>query len=58
MTNENDKVGHASASVTVNNVAPQFTAADLSLSEPIATEGDTITLTASSPTRARSTRTP
>ena len=54
MTNQDNKVGYASASVTVNKVAPQFTAADLSLSEPIATEGDTITLTASSPTRTRS----
>ena len=28
----------------MSNVAPQFTAADLSLSEPTANEGDTITL--------------
>ena len=44
VTNENDQVGYASASVTVNKVAPQFTAADLSLSETTANEGDTITL--------------
>ena len=44
MTNQNDQVGYASASVTVNKVAPQFTAADLSLSKTIANEGDTITL--------------
>ena len=44
VTNEEYKVGYATASVVVNNVAPQFTAADLSLSEPVATEGDTITL--------------
>ena len=28
----------------MSNVPPQFTAADLTLSEPVATEGDTITL--------------
>ena len=44
VTNENGKAGYASASVTVNKVAPQFTAADLSLSETTANEGDTITL--------------
>ena len=43
-TNQNGQVGYASASVTVNKVAPQFTAADLSLSETNANEGDTITL--------------
>ncbi len=45
MTNEAGKLGHASTAVTVSNVPPQFTAADLSLSEPAATEGDTVTLT-------------
>jgi len=44
VTNEYYKVGFASASVTVNKVAPQFTAADLHLSKSIANEGDTITL--------------
>ena len=44
VTNENGQVGYASASVTVSKVAPQFTAADLSLSETTANEGDTITL--------------
>ena len=44
MTNQNNQVGYASASVTVNKVAPQFTAADLSLSPATANEGDTITL--------------
>ncbi len=44
VTNQNDQVGYASASVTVNKVAPQFTAADLSLSKTTANEGDTITL--------------
>ncbi len=44
VTNQQGQIGQASASVTVSNVAPQFTAADLSLSEPTATEGDTITL--------------
>ena len=44
VTNENGKVGYASTSVTVSKVAPQFTAADLSLSETTANEGDTITL--------------
>jgi Ca2+-binding RTX toxin-like protein len=39
-----DKAGFASASVTVNKVAPQFTAGDLSLSKAIANEGDTIKL--------------
>ena len=44
VTNQNDLLGYASASVTVNKVAQQFTAADLSLSETNANEGDTITL--------------
>ena len=44
VTNENGQVGYASASVTVSKTAPQFTAADLSLSETTANEGDTITL--------------
>ncbi len=43
-TNQHNQTGHASASVTVSNVAPQFTAADLSLSKSTATEGDTVTL--------------
>ena len=43
-TNQYDEAGYASAIVTVNKVAPQFTAADLSLSQPTANEGDTITL--------------
>ncbi len=42
--NQSGQVGYASASVTVNKVAPQFTAADLSLSKTTANEGDTITL--------------
>ena len=44
VTNEEYKTGQASTSVTVSDVAPHFTAADLSLSEPNATGGDTITL--------------
>ncbi len=44
VTNEEFKEGSTATSVVVNNVAPQFTAADLTLSEPVATEGDTITL--------------
>ncbi len=44
VTNENGQVGYASASVTVSKVAPQLAAADLSLSETTANEGDTITL--------------
>ena len=32
VTNQYNQVGYASANVTVNKVAPQFTAADLSLS--------------------------
>ena len=43
-TSQNGQVGNASASVTVNKVAPQFTAADLTLSKTTANEGDTITL--------------
>ncbi len=43
-TNQNGQVSYASASVSVNKVAPQFTAADLSLSKTTANEGDTITL--------------
>ncbi len=43
-TNQNDEAGYASASVTVSKVAPQFTAADLTLSATTANEGDTITL--------------
>jgi Ca2+-binding RTX toxin-like protein len=43
-TNQNGQVGYASANVTVNKVAPQFTATDLSLSKTTANEGDTITL--------------
>jgi Ca2+-binding RTX toxin-like protein len=44
VTNQQNQIGQASASVSVSNVAPQFTAADLSLSESTATEGDTVTL--------------
>ena len=44
VTNAQSQTGQASASVTVSNVSPQFTAADLSLSESTATEGDTVTL--------------
>ncbi len=44
VTSPSGQVGYASASVTVNKVAPQFTAADLSLSETTANEGDTIAL--------------
>ena len=44
VTNQSYKAGLASTNVTVNDVAPQFTAADLSLSKTIANEGDTITL--------------
>jgi Ca2+-binding RTX toxin-like protein len=44
VTDEDGKLGTASTSVTVANVAPAFAAADLSVSEPIANEGDTITL--------------
>ncbi len=44
VTNEIYKIGRASTSVTVSNVAPLFTSADLSLSEPVASENDTITL--------------
>ena len=56
MTNEEGKTGTASASVTVNDVAPQFTAADLILSaagdrQPRATPSR---CPASSPTRTRS----
>ena len=43
-TNQYDEAGYASAIVTVNKVAPQFTAADLSLSPTTVIEGDTITL--------------
>ena len=44
VTNQDQEVGFASTIVTVNKVAPQFTAADLNLSETVANEGDTITL--------------
>ena len=50
VTDEEGKVGTAETSVTVTNVAPQFTASDLSLSAPVqnglptANEGDTVTL--------------
>ena len=44
VTDEDGKIGIASTSVIVSNVPPQFTAADLKLSEPIAFEGDTINL--------------
>ncbi len=44
VTNEEGKAGTASTSIIVNKVPPQFTAADMSLSEPVATGGDTITL--------------
>ena len=44
MTNEEGKAGTASTSLIVNKVPPLFTAADMSLSEPVATGGDTITL--------------
>ncbi len=44
VTDEDGKTGTASTSVTVANVAPQFTASDLSLSEPIALENDTVTV--------------
>ena len=39
-----EKAGYTSATITVNKVAPQFAAGDLSLSETTANEGDTITL--------------
>ena len=44
VANQNGQVSYASASVTVNKVGPQFTAADLCLSKKVANEGDTITL--------------
>ena len=44
VTNQYNEADYASAIVTVNKVAPQFTAADLNLSPPTAIEGDTITL--------------
>ena len=44
VTDEDGKIGTASTSVTVANVAPQFTAADLLLSESTALENDTVTL--------------
>ncbi len=43
-TSGNNEISQAFASVTVSNVSPQFTPADLSLSESTATEGDTVTL--------------
>ncbi len=39
-----EKAEYASATVTVNKVAPQFNSGDLMLSETTANEGDTITL--------------
>ena len=44
VANQYNQVGYASANVAVNKVGPQFTAADLSLSQTTANEGDTITL--------------
>ena len=44
MANQYNQVGYASATVTVNKVAPQFTAADLSVSPTIVTEGEPIAL--------------
>ncbi len=44
VTNLNGQSGYASATVSVNKVAPQFTSSDLSLSETNANEGDTVTL--------------
>ncbi len=44
VTNDEGKTGTADTSVTIENVAPQFTAANLSLSQTTVTEGDTITL--------------
>ena len=44
MTDEDGKTGTASTSVTVANVAPQFSSADLQLSESTAFENDTVTL--------------
>ncbi len=44
VTNQNDQVGYASASVTVNKGALHFAAADLSLSDTSVNEGETITL--------------
>ena len=44
VTNEEFKSGEATASVTVSDVAPQSPAADLNLSEPGATGGDTVSL--------------
>src|SRR5262249_48171438 len=44
VTDEDGKIGRASANVTVSNVAPQFTPADLGLSETIASENDTVIL--------------
>ena len=44
VTNEEGKAGTASTSIIVNKVPPQFTAADMSLSQPVATGGDTTTL--------------
>lgn len=44
VTNEEGKAATASPSVTVTDAGPQITPADLSLSEPVANEGDTITL--------------
>ena len=44
VANQYNQVGYASASVTVNKVAPQFTAADLSLSPATVIEGETTTL--------------
>ena len=45
VTDEDGKIGTASTAVTVANVAPQFTSADLHLSETTAVENDNVTLT-------------
>ena len=44
VTNQNGLAAYTSATVTVNKVAPTFTASDLTLSETNANEGDTIKL--------------
>ena len=44
VVDEDGKIGRASTSITVSNVAPQFTASNLSLSETTANENDVVTL--------------
>ncbi len=58
VANQNGQVSYASASVTVNKVGPQFTAADLCLSKKVANEGDTITLRGQFADRTRRARIP